>query len=310
VNCAAPDGACANEPVAIAAHDAGGAEVLSSYVRRTRREFKFALEGPACKIFERKLGPVENVSLEEALAASRSLLCGTSWQSDLELRAVDLARVRGLPSSAWLDHWVNFRCRFERGGLTHLPDAIWVSDLDALRLARQELPEVTLRLVSNPYVEDLETEVAQATPLIDAEPGRLRILYVCEPVAEAALRQFGDAAHWGYTEHQALRYFLDNLGALGTPAQQILIRPHPSEHADKYRDIAAEFSLPIRFSAGHPLCTEVASSDCVVGCGSMAMVIALAAGKRVLSSIPPGGPTCPLPQSNIRMLRDLVSPQR
>jgi hypothetical protein len=67
------------------------------------------LEGPALKIFERKLGPIEQMPLDDALRQSDGLLCGTSWQSDIEWRAIELARSRGKPSAAFLDHWVNYR---------------------------------------------------------------------------------------------------------------------------------------------------------------------------------------------------------
>ena len=93
---------------AIVAHDAGGAEVLSSYVRQQGLDCLFSLRGPALAIFERKLGPIENLDLALALQCSERLLCGTSWQSDLELEAIQLARDLGKPSVAWLDHWVNY----------------------------------------------------------------------------------------------------------------------------------------------------------------------------------------------------------
>jgi hypothetical protein len=296
--------------VAVVAHDAGGAEVLSSYVRQQGLDCRFALQGPACAVFERKLGPYPKLTLEAALQDSVSLLCGTSWQSDLELRAIALARARGRPSVAWLDHWTNYRERFVRGGTACLPDQVWVSDEHAYALARQCLPELPVRMMDNPYFADIRTALANEPRLYAAMPDLLAILYVCEPVREPALQQFGNALHWGYTEEQALRYFLDHLDALGQPVGRILIRPHPSEAFGKYRDIAAEYALPLSFSDGRALSAEVASSDCVVGCSSMAMVVGLIGGKRVLSCIPPGAAPCSLPHPEIEHLRDLVRESR
>lgn len=293
-------------PVAVVAHDAGGAEVLSSYVRQQRLTCRFALQGPARAVFERKLGAYQNFTVAAAVEGSTGLLCGTSWQSDLELQAIDLARTRGKPSAAWLDHWVQFRERFTRRGTVVLPDEVWVSDPTAFELARKLLPELPVRLMENPYFADLKTELASAPRVYPVLPGRQTILYVCEPVREAALRQFGDALHWGYTEEQALDYFLRNVDSLGAPVGRIVIRPHPSEAAGKYHGIAAKYALPLSFSAGHDLSAEIASCDCVVGCGSMAMVIGLIAGKRVLTSIPPGGAPCALPQREVESLQDLV----
>ena len=106
------------ECVVVVAHDAGGAEILSSLVRRERaadlRQHVFVLEGPARQIFAAKLGAPENLPLDEALAMSSSVLCGTGWQSMLETDAIALARAQDKRSVAFLDHWVNYRERFIR----------------------------------------------------------------------------------------------------------------------------------------------------------------------------------------------------
>ena len=294
--------------VAIVAHDAGGAEVLSSYVRRRALRCRFALGGPARSVFRRKLGDYENLSVQDAIQGSDGLLCGTSWQSDLELSAIDFARVAGKPSVAWLDHWISYRERFTRSGKLHLPDSLWVGDEIALKIACRLLPSLPVRLVDNPYLTDMKAELDAAQPVYPSVPGKLTILYICEPLSETALRQFGNAMHYGYTEQQAMRYFLDNLDALGAPVGSIVIRPHPAEAAGKYQKLVSRYALPLAFSGGHPLSAEVVSADCVVGCSSMAMVVALSAGKRVISCIPPGGEPCPLPLPGIEMLRDMTLP--
>jgi len=292
----------------VVAHDAGGAEVLSSHVKRRHLDCRFALAGPACAVFERKLGTYTNMTVPMAIQGGTRLLCATSWQSELELTAIRLAREAGLPSIAWVDHWTNYRERFSRAGRMCLPDEIWVGDPHALVLAHRCLPGLPVRLVENPYFADVKEELAVQVPLYGKSSG-LRILYVCEPVREPALRLYGDELHFGYTEEQALRYFLDNVAALEQPVERIVIRLHPSEQADKYGDIAARYPLPIGFSEGDPLTAEVASVDCVVGCSSMAMVVGLLAGKRVVSCIPPGAAACLLPQAEIEHLRKLVLPE-
>ena len=108
-------------PLCVAAHDAGGAEVLSSLLRRTGAlaagDVRLALAGPARAVFERKLGSVLNRSLPDALDGAGSLLGGTGWQTRFEFDAFCAARDRSIHSIAVLDHWTNYRERFERGGL-------------------------------------------------------------------------------------------------------------------------------------------------------------------------------------------------
>lgn len=292
---------------AIVAHDAGGAEILSSWVRRqgSEDEVSFALAGPARKVFERKLGAVDVLPLDQALAGAARVLTGTGWQSTLELDAIALARTRCQPSVSFLDHWVNYRERFSRGAAIVLPDELWVGDAPALALAREALPEVPARRVDNPYFADIRDQAARAPQRVARPDGALALLYVCEPIADHAAKQWGNPRHWGYTEHDALRYCLRQLDRLRRPIERIVVRRHPSEAADKYLEVAGEFDLPLWFGGIDSLIAEVAACDVVVGCNSMAMVIGLLAGKRVLSTIPPGGGPCKLPQPEIELLREL-----
>lgn len=292
--------------IAIISHDAGGAEILSSYARQQGIDFLYALEGPARNIFERKLGPIETVPLEEAIRQSASIICGTSWQSDIELSAIKLARSQGKRSIAFLDHWVNYHDRFVRADRLILPDEIWVGDAMAEAMANEIFPNLTVTLVENPYLHDIRQElVAIKTPRLP-NPDHISILYVCEPVSEHALSRHGDAYFWGYVEEEALRYFLSNSYALGKPIERILIRPHPSERPEKYSWAQHEFKLHIEMGGTRTLLEEIAESDWVVGCESMAMVVALLAGKKVISCIPPGGRACVLPHTEIVSLHDIL----
>lgn len=299
-----------SECVAIVAHDAGGAEILSSYVRQrvkavAPRHFVFALDGPARKIFERKLGIVSSLPLDAAVAQADSVLCGTGWQSDLEVLSIILARQQHKKSTAFLDHWVNYRERFLRYGLLHWPDEIWVGDAMALELVRTSVPEVPAIQVDNPYFTDIQAEFA-ARPLLPVSDRGLSILYVCEPVRQHALLKYGNERHWGYTEEDALRYFLDHLDVFGQTIADIVLRPHPAEPRDKYSNILFDYDFPLQLSDGRSLVEEIASSHWVVGCNSMAMVIGLLGGRQVLCCIPPGGRECQLPQPDIWQLQGMV----
>jgi hypothetical protein len=295
---------------AIVSHDAGGAEVLSSYVRRHDLDWLYVLEGPALKVFERKLGPIKNITLEDAISQSRSIICSTSWQSDIEFNAIKLAREVGKRSVAFLDHWVNYRERFSRSGVTVLPDEIWVGDAIAEAMAKKTFPTTTISLVENPYFLDMQQEFS--VHQMNREPcsNFIKILYICEPISAHAFLRHGDARIWGYVEEEALHYFLSNISALGHPIEHILIRPHPSEPIDKYNWIQHAFSLPIQFGGGRPLLEEIADSDVVVGCESVAMVVALLANKKVISCIPPGGRSCMLPHSKIIHLQNILENKR
>ena len=288
--------------LAVVSHDAGGAELISSYVRQQGLPCLYVVEGPARNVFERKLGPIQTLPLEAAIQQASSVLCGTSWQSDLEFNALGLTRAAGKASVTFLDHWVNYQARFTRGLDVRLPDEIWVGDSIAESLALAALPGISLRLVDNPYFADLRLELASLVPRPSASREKLSVLYVCEPVREHSERQFGNARHLGYVEEEALVYFLEHADALGKPIERIVIRPHPSEAPGKYDWAFEQFNLPLVHGGSQTLLQEIVDCDVVVGCESMAMVVGLLAGKRVVSSIPPRGRACMLPYPEIERL--------
>ena len=290
--------------LAVVSHDAGGAEILSSYVRHRSIEAEFVLDGPARKVFARKLGAITSGSLEEVLKRAESVLTGTSWQSDLEIDAIRLARSLGKRSVSFIDHWINYGERFTREGDAHLPDEIWVGDPIAAQIARSYFPATPVQVVENPYFADIRAEIDRALPSRSASAGT-SVLYVCEPLREHALRQFGNERHFGYVEEEALRFFLTNIHRVATRVDRVTIRPHPSEAADKYSWAPTEFTVPIERGGQRSLVEEIVAADVVVGCESMAMVVGLMAGRRVVSCIPPGGRPCGLPHAEIEHLQSL-----
>ena len=125
--------------ILIVVNDAGGAEVLSSYVRRTPGNYIFCLKGPAENIFRKKLGEITNAPLEALLEKCNELLCGTGWQTNFEYDAICKAKEAGVKSIAFLDHWVNYEERFVRNGLKVLPDELWVGDHYSQEIAKKYL---------------------------------------------------------------------------------------------------------------------------------------------------------------------------
>ena len=87
---------------------------------------------------------------------------------------------------------------------------------------------------------------------------------------------------------------------------EVTVVDEPSEKLNKYHWAKALAPDLIIFGGGKSLMHEVTEADLVVGCGSMAMVVALLAGKRVISCIPPGGSPCKLPHDKIECMQDIV----
>lgn len=293
--------------IGVVAHDAGGAEIISSYIRRQGLSCSFCVDGAARSVIARKLGPVPFLPLEALVEKCDWLLCGTSFLSDLEWRALGLARKAGKRCVVVLDHWVNYPERFTRRGEFHWPDEVWVGDETAARIARETLPEIKQTLVPNAYFMDIQDEIkAVPAPLKLAGTG-LNILYVCEPLRDDGIALHGDERHWGYTEEEALSYFLSNARCLGDNISNIVVRPHPQEALDKYDWAIKEFELPLICGENRTLLEQIVACDIMVGCATMAMAVGVLAGKRVISCIPPGGKTIPLPLAEIENMSLLIT---
>lgn len=295
-----------SDHVAIVCHDAGGAEILSSWLKRYRYSSSVVVSGPAEKIFRYKCPNADFLKLDDALIKCNWILAGTGWQTNFEIKAISKAQKLGIKSVAYLDHWVNYRARFKKNGYFIFPNEIWVGDTEAERIAKNQFDKIPIVLKPNPYFEDLLEEISFFEGLKSNNEIKNKVLYVCEPVADHAFKQHGNILHWGYTEKDALRFFLKNITALRQRVDQITIRTHPSEHKDKYKWVNRETNLPIQISSEKTLVQEINNSDTIVGCESMAMVVGLLAKKRVISTIPPGGRSCQLPHRNIEKMQQLV----
>jgi hypothetical protein len=242
-----------------------------------------------------------NDCFSEFLQQCNTLISGTGWASTLEHDARKLAKQLGCHSIAVVDHWTNYRARFVRDGEVVLPDEIWVTDEHAKELAQIEFPGIQVVQLQNSYLEKLVSEVREHEHVRVAAP-ESNVLYVLEPIRQA----------WDSNERpgefQALDFFVKNLKALGLDDNApIKLRPHPSDAVGKYGQwIESQKKLKISLDIGSTLAESIAWADVVAGCHTYAMVVALAAGKRVISSIPPWAPSCVLPQKEILKLADLV----
>ena len=203
---------------------------------------------------------------------------------------------------SFLDHWVNYRARFLRNKEFVFPDEVWVGDQAAFDIARTELSEVKiLRLVKNPYFDELLEEIkGYSNTRGDV---RTKYLYVSENISGHAMKRFGDPRYWGYTESDAVRYFLDMISDRRDSQISITIRPHPNEEHGKYDFLIEEYpELNIEITAIDSMVYQIATHHSLVGCNTTAMDVGLLNGNRVHCSIPPGGHPCMLPFPEIMPL--------
>ena len=72
-------------PVAVAAHDAGAANILLAWIAAEGVEnVRPTMAGPAATLWAARFPTVPLLGLAEALADSQTLLSGTGWESSFE----------------------------------------------------------------------------------------------------------------------------------------------------------------------------------------------------------------------------------
>ena len=288
--------------LAVVCHDAGAANVIFAWLRvaaeqrpQMAEQWQIVLSGPALRLWAEQ--PIAGVSMmsDLALHGVQVVLTGTGWASDVEHDARKLAKVRGIHSIAVIDHWVNYPMRFERNGQTVLPDQIVVTDPYAAVEARRCFPTLPIVQWPNYYLQE---SVKRIRPLQPDDDG---ILYLLEPIR----------ADWAGTrggEFEALDFFVDNLRYLSNLSSFTLrLRPHPSDPPGKYDQwIKQHAGLHVQLDDADSLSEAIGQARWVVGAETFAMVVALAAGRQVVSTLPPWAHRCRLPHEGIIHLRDLL----
>lgn len=298
--------------ILVVAHDAGGANVLFSLIKKYQDDFSWAacIAGPARKIFSKtgilKVRTVpsrfDSQHINAVLKSCRPdlVLTGTGWGSKFEVDFIKCAKKSALKTACFLDHWSNYRERFGYPGrwIMNLPATVFVSDKWAYKIAlREGFPGNILCLVENPYFEEVvkQARAAEGRTSGHSHSSKLKVLYMSEPVAQHAVKKYGDRDYLGYTEYRVVRDLLaavEYLKKEKRPAE-LRIRLHPGERTNKYFNMLNEkryegiqrcvsMSNPVRNS----LVKDGTWADIVIGSNSMALVSSFIIGKRAISYVP------------------------
>lgn len=273
-------------------HDAGGAEIISAYVKKNAAKANFfcLAAGPAIRIFKRKNlnkmlisgknGPKKTLS---KLKNIDLILTSTNWSASLGRDFIKEGKNKGIKTAVYLDHWTNYRERFgypRLGWRKNLPDEIWAGDKYAYFLAAKYFKEVPVKSAPNYYFREIKDKYRKICSGKTAGKG---ILLVSEPVSEK-INIDGDKNKIKLTEFEIIKKILDFFSDYKTD-RQIILRLHPSEKRNKYDRILVGYKrkLKIKKSSGKELLEDLQKCSDVIGVKSMALAIARLCGKRVFS---------------------------
>lgn len=288
--------------ISVVCNDAGAANIILHWVKLYNfQNLNFCVDGPAIEIFTKHFPSFVNNRLNVIIKKNNLLLSGTSWNSQLEHSARKLASQNNVYSIAVIDHWVNYKQRFQFNNEYILPNEIWVTDLLSYRIAKNTFFDLKIRMLPNLYEK---YQIQQVHFKRNKLKKSKNVLYILEPI-----RVVWDEKINIKGEFQALDFFIENLKILNlSRSSKIILRLHPSEKKNKYDNwIKMKKGYNIKTSdLNTSLYDDIAQADWVVGCNSYALVIALKAKVKVASALPPQAPDCVLPFPNILKMKDKI----
>jgi hypothetical protein len=289
-------------PLAIVCHDAGATNIIASLVGEYNNKTQVCVKGPAIEIWNSYFPKTKALSLDDALKNANTLLSGTGM-GDLEYLSRIEAKKKNIKNIAVIEHWINYLERFTRNSKVVLPDQIIVTDKYAKRQADAIFPSVSIIQMQNIYLHN-EAKLASESRKMDLNYPYENILILAEPLQP---KFFGSKS---YLFQSSVDYLFSNLKKIDLSKNliNVCLRPHPSESAENYDFIRANYQkLVTEFSISNQkkLYEDIAWADLVLGTDSFAMAIALTAKIPTISFSAPDRPDCLLPYKEIIHLKKI-----
>ncbi len=259
--------------IGIVANDAGGAEQISWLLRELSQPIFAHLNGPAKAVFERnqtKFSPVKEV---ERVMDCDLLITGSGWMSEIELSAIHLARMRGTPCLTILDHWVNYRERFQRFGQSEVrPQMIGVTNSFALEKAQEVFSQNPIWLIPDFQIRHYQS-VIHATV---SEPNNILVLLEPSAIQDSRL----------HSVNSPTEELINKSIIVGRERQfdRVIVRLHPAQASTSWLGFDPSlFANEIEFSDKQSLLEDLLHCKAVIGISSYALYIAAMCGKETYS---------------------------
>ena len=272
--------------ICLVSHDVGGAELLSRWSRNNKKKFLYCIKGPAIKIFKRNIKNFKNTSIQNIKRKTTKIITSTSKESDHEIKYLKYGIEKKIKTISLLDHWVNYKSRFIRDKKMILPNELWVTDEFAYNIAKKNF-DLKISKKKNYYLEDFFKNYKKE----QADYENKFALYVSSTTK--------NLNH----DKKRLLYFLKFKDFFKKKNLKILIKLHPAESKKKYYWLKKNFSKDVLLDNKSDLKDLLLKSKYVIGCNSMAMVVALHLNKKVFNGFPPGEDKNQLPFKNIKKLK-------
>lgn len=180
---------------------------------------------------------------------------------------------------AVLDHWVNYKERFERNGKVIFPTHFLAFDDESEKKIYQEFQNPIVFRVQNFYMQRVLEEIKKIETQHNSK--NYDFVFIGEPLSRTSEKD-------PWTEYDAIKYFFIALRNCGLTDAKILVKPHPSEEVTKYDEFIPDDFQNVEIGTDQNLPWILAMTKAVVGCHSMALYIAEQNGNTVYTAFPKG----------------------
>jgi RimJ/RimL family protein N-acetyltransferase len=261
-----PDFILNAKSIGVAAYDAGGAEQLTWILRNLPQKATVYVNGPAKMIFQNSGVSFEVVQHLNGILDCELILTGSGWMSSLEVSAIKAAKLRSIPCITVLDHWVNYRERFDSGENIQ-PEILATTNRVAYNLASKIFPnKFVLQLPDfqiGSYSHAIKTRVNES----------IYALVLLEPVSSIDSK-------FAVTRNEILKLMMSAIAAKQNYGlRSVLVRPHPSQMGGQtHIDALIQFSGEFEVSKSATLLEDLQISRLVFGLSSYALYISTMCG--------------------------------
>jgi hypothetical protein len=271
---------------AIVSHDAGGAEVLSGYLKENPLELPlYYLKGPAVKVFMNR-GLIDNSYKFNRNWDYRigHLIASMSWRDGITEAMILEAKKNKIPTEIILDSWYDYSSRFgfpDAGWKNNLPDQLIICDDIAEKIIKnQNLEKICkIKKVKNFHFQDLlrEYELIYKNNSIADE----YLLFLSSPIAETKEKNLKELACTTVTKRDLLQ---DILAICREKQLKVKIRLHPSEDRGQIKfAYGSMLDGVVIGDKKSTLLEDLHSAKYVIGFSSLVLIFASLIGKTAIS---------------------------
>ena len=260
--------------IVIFSHDAGGAQMLSSYLYSKKIFSVYGVcKGPSIKIFKEKKINIKKINIKKSILIGDIFFTTTSWKSKIEKIAMKNLCLKKKYFITLIDHWVHFKKRFD---FKYLPNELWSFDKKSYLICNKYFKNTKVKLKKNFFHKYALNEISKYNK---GKNNKSNFLYLTEPISDLYLKLYKKKIK--ISEKDALNSFLEKCFR----KINITIRVHPNDKLKKYRYILKKYShLNIKFDDKTSIYKQLAINFNVVSYQSSILNLAYKNKNRVLCS--------------------------